>query len=221
MESAPAQLDAQLLRLKTPRCWRPDAASSLHAWLPWAPWWARAPEMFKPIRQGRLSGAGGRPPSWLHRPGHGGVGHRPRRRSKPMGPGPHRGLRWTPQTRNGLVYVDLQACPTARRFQTRYTFARGEFELARPAPSRCRSRPVVVRDGFSFVACVGADSKVKQMKVQTDAWSATRLKCLRRRPGQAGGQRRQLFPTGTGEGRGLGIKTGTSPRKCWVFAATK
>lgn len=68
------------------------------------------------------------------------------------------------QTRNGLVYVDLQPAPDSDARAG--MFARGEFSFeARPALTLPASA-VLLRDGFSVVMRVGADSRVSQAKVK-------------------------------------------------------
>ena len=66
-----------------------------------------------------------------------------------------------PQTRNGLVYVDLPASGSARAGM----FARGEFEIGTGSGLTLPQSAVLLRDGFSTVLRVGADSKVSQLKV--------------------------------------------------------
>ena len=66
-----------------------------------------------------------------------------------------------PQTRNGLVYVDLPASGAARAGM----FARGEFEIGSGTGLTLPQSAVLLRDGFSTVLRVGADSKVSQIKV--------------------------------------------------------
>ena len=66
-----------------------------------------------------------------------------------------------PQTRNGLVYVDLPASVSARAGM----FARGEFEIGSGSAMTLPQSAVLLRDGFSYVLRVGADSKVSQVKV--------------------------------------------------------
>jgi RND family efflux transporter MFP subunit len=67
-----------------------------------------------------------------------------------------------PQTRNGIVYVDLPKPGSARAGM----FARGEFQLGNSAALTLPQSAVVAREGFSYVYVVGADSKVTQTKVQ-------------------------------------------------------
>jgi RND family efflux transporter MFP subunit len=67
------------------------------------------------------------------------------------------------QTRNGIAYVDLAATPAVRAGM----FARGEFELGSTPALTLPQSAVQLRDGFSYVLRVGADSKVTQTKVAT------------------------------------------------------
>jgi len=66
-----------------------------------------------------------------------------------------------PQTRNGLVYVDLPASASARAGM----FARGEFEIGSGSGLTLPQSAVLLRDGFSTVLRVGTDLKVSQVKV--------------------------------------------------------
>ena len=61
-----------------------------------------------------------------------------------------------PQTRNGLVYVDL---PRAGRRPRAGMFARGEFELGARSALTLPQSAVLLRDGFSYVLRVGADNQ--------------------------------------------------------------
>ncbi len=68
-----------------------------------------------------------------------------------------------PQTRNGLVFVDLPASSAVRAG----VFARGEFELgARPAATLPQSA-VVLREGFAYVFRLEGEDRVAQTKVVT------------------------------------------------------
>ncbi len=67
-----------------------------------------------------------------------------------------------PQTRNGLVYVDL---PAPGGFKAGM-FARGEFEVGSGQGLTLPQSAVLLRDGFSYVLRVGADSKVSEAKVK-------------------------------------------------------
>ncbi len=64
-------------------------------------------------------------------------------------------------TRNGLVYVDLPMPGTAKAGM----FARGEFALGSASALTLPQSAVLLRDGFSYVFKLGADSKVAQAKV--------------------------------------------------------
>jgi HlyD family secretion protein len=67
-----------------------------------------------------------------------------------------------PQTRNGLVYVDL---PAPGAFKAGM-FARGEFEVGSGQGLTLPQSAVLLRDGFSYVLRVGPDSKVAEAKVK-------------------------------------------------------
>ena len=66
-----------------------------------------------------------------------------------------------PQTRNGIVYVDLPQPGAARAGM----FARGEFEVGNSSALTLPQSAVQLRDGFSYVFRLGADSKVTQAKI--------------------------------------------------------
>ena len=66
-----------------------------------------------------------------------------------------------PQTRLGIVYVELPAPGSARAGM----FARGEFELGSSSALTLPASAVQLREGFSYVFKVGADSKVTQAKI--------------------------------------------------------
>lgn len=68
------------------------------------------------------------------------------------------------QSRNGLVYVDLQ--PTPESDARAGMFARGEFSFDSRQALTLPASAVLLRDGFSVVMRVGADSKVTQTKVR-------------------------------------------------------
>ena len=71
-----------------------------------------------------------------------------------------------PQTRNGLVYVDLPNVTGAAAGAARAgMFARGEFEVGSGSGLTLPQSAVLLRDGFSYVLRVGADSKLTQVKV--------------------------------------------------------
>ena len=66
-----------------------------------------------------------------------------------------------PQTRNGLVYVDLPAPGPARAGM----FARGEFDVGSSSALTLPQSAVLLRDGFSYVYLVDGESKARQTKV--------------------------------------------------------
>lgn len=76
-----------------------------------------------------------------------------------------------PQTRNGLVYVDLPANSAARAGM----FARGEFEIGAGQALTLPQTAVLLREGFSYVLQVGADSKVTQTKVSVGRRAGDRV----------------------------------------------
>jgi len=66
-----------------------------------------------------------------------------------------------PQTRNGLVYVDLPTPGPARAGM----FARGEFDVGSSSALTLPQSAVLLRDGFSYVYLVHGESKARQTKV--------------------------------------------------------
>jgi HlyD family secretion protein len=176
VESAKAQLDAQLLRLKQTQLLAPDSgiisarSASVGAVV------AAGTEMFKLIRQGRLEWRGEVTSAEFSRirPGMGVVvtspgGVQAKGRVRMLAP------TVDAATRNGLVYVDLLGTVAAASAPGQTLggafkpgmYARGEFELGSTGAITVPQTAVVVRDGFSYVYRVGADSKVNQLKVQT------------------------------------------------------
>jgi HlyD family secretion protein len=172
VESAKAQLDAQLLRLKQTQLLAPDSGiisarnASVGAVV------GAGTEMFKLIRQGRLEWRGEVTSAEFSRiragmavliTSPGGV----------QAKGKVRMLAPTVDaaTRNGLVYVDLTGAATPGQtlgaaFKPGM-YAHGEYELGSTGALTVPQTAVVVRDGFSYVYRVGADNKVSQRKVQT------------------------------------------------------
>lgn len=65
------------------------------------------------------------------------------------------------QTRNGLVYVDLQQSADAKPGM----FARGEIEIGRTRGLTLPQSAVVLREGFAYVFRVGGDNRAAQVKV--------------------------------------------------------
>ena len=170
--TAKARLDAQRamaqmqqLRLKQTQVLAPDfgvisaRSATVGAVLP------AGQELFRMIRQGRLE--------WraevaandlgLLKPG---VAARVTAGSGPAIEGTVRMVAPTvdPQTRNGLVYVDLPAAVSGSGARAGM-FARGEFEVGSSSGLTLPQSAVLLRDGFSYVLRVGSDSKVTQVKV--------------------------------------------------------
>jgi RND family efflux transporter MFP subunit len=75
------------------------------------------------------------------------------------------------QTRNGVVYVDLQPDAAARAGM----FARGEFDVGTDRTMTLPQSAVQLRDGFSYVLRIGADSKVMQTKVSVGRRTGDRI----------------------------------------------
>jgi RND family efflux transporter MFP subunit len=67
-----------------------------------------------------------------------------------------------PQTRNGLVYVDLPATSAVRAGM----FARGEFSLAQSPALTLPQGAVVLREGFAYVFKMEGEDRVAQAKVE-------------------------------------------------------
>ncbi len=172
VESAKAQLDAQLLRLKHTQLLAPDSgiisarSASVGAVV------GAGAEMFKLIRQGRLEWRGEVTSAEFGRirPGMTVLVTSP---SGVQAKGKVRMLAPTvdASTRNGLVYVDLLGASVAgQSLGTTFKpgmYARGEFELGSTGALTVPQTAVVVRDGFSYVYRVGADNRIAQLKVQT------------------------------------------------------
>jgi RND family efflux transporter MFP subunit len=79
-----------------------------------------------------------------------------------------------PQTRNGVVYVDLPAPGSARAGM----FARGEFELGSASALTLPQSAVQLREGFSYVFKVGPDHKVAQAKIDVGRRVGDRIEVL-------------------------------------------
>jgi RND family efflux transporter MFP subunit len=67
-----------------------------------------------------------------------------------------------PQTRNGLVYVDLPVTSAVRAGM----FARGEFSLAAAPALTLPQTAVVLREGFAYVFRMDGEDRVAQAKVE-------------------------------------------------------
>ena len=170
VDSAKAQLDAQLLRLKHSQVLAPDAGVVSARSATVGAVVGAGTELFKLIRQGRLEWRGEVTAAEMGRiaPGTQVVLTAP---GGAQAPGRVRVVAPTvdAQTRNGLVYVDLLA-PMGKGAAAAFKpgmYARGEFSLGNSSALLVPQTAVVVRDGFSYVYRVGADKRVSQTKVQT------------------------------------------------------
>ena len=83
-----------------------------------------------------------------------------------------------PQTRSGLVYVDLPSQSGSAGSFKAGMFARGEFDLGNSPALTVPQQAVVVRDGFSYVFRLNADQRVSQLKVQTGRRVGERVELL-------------------------------------------
>ena len=72
-----------------------------------------------------------------------------------------------PQTRIALVYVDLPPTLTSDMPLKAGMFASGRFELGKSSAITVPQQAIAVRDGFSYVYRLNADSRVSQLKVTT------------------------------------------------------
>ena len=159
VESAKAQLDAQLLRLKNTQLLAPDNGTISARMATVGAVVGAGTEMFKLIRQGRLEWRGEVTAAEIGRvtPGASVLVTAP---GGTQTKGKVRMLAPTVDavTRNGLVYVDL---PGAGSGFKPGMFARGEFELGSSGALTVAQTAVVVRDGFSYVYRVGDDQRVE------------------------------------------------------------
>jgi RND family efflux transporter MFP subunit len=166
VEAQQAMAKVQQLRLAHTRVLAPDngvisaRSATVGAVLP------AGQELFRMIRQGRLEWRAEVPSSDLAalKPGMSAIITPPNATAAAPLKGTIRMVAPTvdPQTRNGLVYVDLPAPGAAKAGM----FARGEFEVGTGQGLTLPQSAVLLRDGFSYVLRVGADSKVSETKVK-------------------------------------------------------
>ncbi|MBL8517758.1 MAG: efflux RND transporter periplasmic adaptor subunit [Betaproteobacteria bacterium] len=78
------------------------------------------------------------------------------------------------KTRNGLVYADLIERGSARAGM----YVKGDFELGSAGALTVPQQAVVVRDGFSYVFTVGADSRVTRIRVTTGRRNSDRVEIV-------------------------------------------
>ncbi|APW43321.1 efflux RND transporter periplasmic adaptor subunit [Rhodoferax saidenbachensis] len=172
VDSAKAQLDTQLLRLKHTRLEAPDNGIISARTATVGSVIGAGTEMFKLIRNGRLEWRAEVTSTELGRITNG----TPVVVTAPGGAQMKGKVRMVAPTvdaatRNGLVYVDLSGPVTGANAATGAfkpgMFARGEFELGSSGALTVANTAVVVRDGFSYVYRIAADNRVSQIKVQT------------------------------------------------------
>lgn len=172
VESAKAQLDAQLLRLKHTQLLAPDNGIISSRTTSVGSVVGAGSEMFKLIRQGRLEWRGEVTSAELGRISVGTnvvvtspTGAQLKGRVRMLAP------TVDAATRNGTVYVDLTGAVAGAKVAPGAfkpgMYARGEFELGSSGALTVPQTAVVVRDGFSYVYRVGADNRIAQLKVQT------------------------------------------------------
>ena len=79
-----------------------------------------------------------------------------------------------PQTRYGLVYVDLPATQALRMGM----FVKGEFDLGEKPALTIPQTALLLRDGFAYVFIVGKNNRVAQQKVTVGRRLADRVEIL-------------------------------------------
>lgn len=77
-----------------------------------------------------------------------------------------------PQTRKGIVYVDIGTVDGGLRAGM---FARGRFNLGRSKALTVPAASVLVRDGFSYLFKLGADNRVTLAKIETGRRQGDRI----------------------------------------------
>lgn len=80
-----------------------------------------------------------------------------------------------PQTRNGLVYVDLNVKGVRAGGASSGMFARGEFEIGHGKVLTLPQSAVLLREGYSYVFRLGPDNRVVQTKVEVGQRSDDRV----------------------------------------------
>jgi HlyD family secretion protein len=79
-----------------------------------------------------------------------------------------------PQTRNAVVYVDLEKSTAAKAGM----FAKGDFAIGATTALTLPQTAIVARDGFAFVMRLEPTGKVTQLKVQTGRRVGERVEIL-------------------------------------------
>jgi RND family efflux transporter MFP subunit len=169
VESAKAALALQVLRLKYTQVLAPDAGVISARTATVGAVVGNGTELFRLIRQGRLEWRAEVTAAELGRLVVGtrvsitaGSGAPLQGRVRMVAP------TVDPQTRTGLVYVDLTTSPPGKAGAVKPgMFARGEFELGNSQALTVPQQAVVVRDGFSYAFRLNADQRVSQVKLTT------------------------------------------------------
>jgi RND family efflux transporter MFP subunit len=180
VESAKAVLASQLLRLKYTQVLAPDAGVISARTATVGAVLGNGTELFRLIRQGRLEWRAEVTAAELGRLVVGtrvsitaGSGAPLQGRVRMVAP------TVDPQTRTGLVYVDLTTSPQGKAGAVKPgMFARGEFELGNSQALTVPQQAVVVRDGFSYAFRLNADQRVSQVKLTTGRRVGERVEVL-------------------------------------------
>ncbi len=179
VESAKAVMAAQLLRLQNTEVRASDSGIISTRLATVGAVVGAGSELFKLIRQGRLEWRAEVGASELYRLPVGAAVSVAAASGSPV-TGRVRTVAPTvdPQTRSGLVYVDLPSEPSKQAGLKAGMFASGEFELGSSPALTVPQQAVVVRDGFSYVFRLNADQRVSQLKVQTGRRVGERVELL-------------------------------------------
>ncbi len=179
VESAKAVMAAQLLRLKNTEVRASDSGIISARLATVGAVVGAGSELFKLIRQGRLEWRAEVGANELYRLPVGAAVNVAAASGSPV-TGRVRTVAPTvdPQTRSGLVYVDLPSGPSRQAGLKAGMFASGEFELGSSPALTVPQQAVVVRDGFSYVFRLNADQRVSQLKVQTGRRVGERVELL-------------------------------------------
>jgi RND family efflux transporter MFP subunit len=180
VESAKAALASQVLRLKYTQVLAPDAGVISARTATVGAVVGNGTELFRLIRQGRLEWRAEVTAAELGRLVMGtrvsitaGSGAPLQGRVRMVAP------TVDPQTRTGLVYVDLTTSPPGTAGAVKPgMFARGEFELGNSQALTVPQQAVVVRDGFSYAFRLNADQRVSQVKLTTGRRVGERVEVL-------------------------------------------
>ena len=179
VESAKAVMAAQLLRLQNTEVRASDSGIISARLATVGAVVGAGSELFKLIRQGRLEWRAEVGANELYRLPVGAAVNVAAASGSPV-TGRVRTVAPTvdPQTRSGLVYVDLPSGPSRQAGLKAGMFASGEFELGSSPALTVPQQAVVVRDGFSYVFRLNADQRVSQLKVQTGRRVGERVELL-------------------------------------------